>query len=295
MRIASKTMWESTRYQLGNITNDLTEASNIVATGKRINALKDDPVAITQVLNLKSNLSELDQIKKNLATAQTWLDAGETALQSVQDIVSDSKTLAIAMRSDTMGAEDRLIAAEQIRGYIQELESLANTQVQGQYIFSGTKTDTKPFALDDQQNPTTVTYSGNGISFEVKTGNNVTVEVSHDGDSLFSTLFSSMIDFLDDLETNDGDGIDAGIRNLDTDFETINTAIADIGAKGVRVETRGKIIDDLALSYRESQSELEDADIFEAVSHLQSTELAYQAALASTSKLMTTSLIDFLK
>jgi len=295
MRVSSKAMWDTTRYQLGNITNELTEASIIIATGKRINSLKDDPVGVTRVLNLKSNLSDLDQIKKNLATAQTWLDAGETALNSVQDIVTESKTLAIAMRSDTVNADDRQVSAEQIRGYILELESLANTQVQGQYIFSGTKTDTKSFELDDQQNPTTATYSGNSTAFEIKTGKNSTIEVSQNGDSLFSTLFSSMIDLLNDLETDDAAGIETGIANLNTDFETINTAIADIGAKGVRVETKEKIIQDLNLSYTESRSELEDADIIEAISHLKSTELAYQAALASTSKLMTMSLVDFLR
>lgn len=295
MRVSSKAMWEATRYQLGNITNELTEASIVIATGKRINSLKDDPVGVTRVLNLKSNLSDLDQIKKNLATAQTWLDAGETALRSVQDIVIESKTLAIAMRSDTVNADDRQVSAEHIRGYILELESLANTQVQGQYIFSGTKTDTKSFELDDQQNPTTATYSGNSTAFEIKTGKNSTIKVSQDGDSLFSTLFSSMIDLLNDLETDDAAGIETGIANLNTDFETINTAIADIGAKGVRVETKDKIIQDLNLSYTEARSELEDADIIEAISHLKSTQLAYQAALAATSKLMTMSLVDFMR
>jgi flagellar hook-associated protein 3 FlgL len=294
MRVAHKTMWDTTRYQLGNITNELTESSNIVATGKRINSLKDDPVAFTRVLNLKSNLSDLGQINKNLTTAQTWLDAGETALGSVQDMVTESKILAIAMRNDTVSAEDRRISAEQIRGYILEIESLANTRVQGQYIFSGTKTDTASFQLDDQQNPTTATYSGNSTTFEVKTGNSTTIEVSQNGDSLFSDLFSSMIELLNALENDDGAGIETGIADLDTDFETINTAIADIGAKGVRVETKEKIIQDLNLSYTESRSKLEDADIIEAVSHLKSTELAYQAALAATSKLMTMSLVDFL-
>ncbi len=295
MRVASKTMWDTTRYQLGSITNDLTQASTITATGKRINSLRDDPVGVTQVLNLNSNLSELDQIEKNLATAQTWLDAGETALRSVQDIVTESKTLAVAMRNDTVDATDRQIAAEEIRGYLLEIVSLANTQVQGQYIFSGTKTDTKPIALDDEQAPTAATYSGNDKTYKIKTGENATVEVSQNGDSLFSTLISSMIDLLDDLETNDAAGIENGIGNLSTDFETINTAIADIGAKGVRVETKGKIIQELSASLTETRSKLEDADIIEAVSQLKSTELAYQAALASTSKLMTTSLIDFLR
>ena len=81
---------------------------------------------------------------------------------------------------------------------------------------------------------------------------------------------------------------------MDTDFETINNAIADIGAKGVRIETKEKIIVELKLSYSENKAEIEETDIVEAITKLQATELAYQAALMSSSKLMKLSLADFL-
>ena len=84
------------------------------------------------------------------------------------------------------------------------------------------------------------------------------------------------------------------IDNLGTDFETINNAVADIGAKGVRVETKEKIIVDLKLSYSENKAEIEEVDIIEAITKLQATEVAYQAALTSSSKLMQMSLADFL-
>ena len=73
-----------------------------------------------------------------------------------------------------------------------------------------------------------------------------------------------------------------------------HNAVADIGSKGVRIETKEKIIADLSLSYTENKSKTEDADIIEAITKLQSTELAYQAALTSSSKLMKLSLADFL-
>lgn len=294
MRVSQKSQYETTRYQLARITEELTQANLTVSTGKRINRLKDDPVGISQVLSLKSNLSNLDQLKRNTATGTTWLDAGETALRNVSDIVSESKTIAIAMSSSSANLEMRQASAEEIHGYILQIESLANTSVQGQYIFGGTKTDTQPFALDDRQNPTTSTYSGNSTAFSIKSGKDTTIEVGHDGDPLFSNLLASMISLYDALTSNDPPEIGNGIDNLDSDFNTINNAIADIGSKGVRIETKENIIADLNLSYTENMSEIEEADMIEAVTKLQSTELAYQAALTSSAKLMQLSLADFL-
>ena len=287
-------MYETTRFQLGRITEDLTEANLTVTTGKRINHLKDDPIGVAQVLSLNSNLSNLDQLKRNTATGKTWLNAGEAALSSLQDIITESKTIAIAMKSATADASMRTTSAEQIRGYILQIETLSNTQVQGQYIFSGTKTDTQAFTLDSQSNPTTATYAGNSTAFAIKSGKDSTIEVGHDGDAVFSNLFSSMISLYNALTGNDTTEIGNGIDNLDTDFDTINNAVAAIGSKGVRIETKEKIIVDLKLSYSENKAEIEEADIVEAITRLQATELAYQAALTSSSKLMKLSLADFL-
>lgn len=294
MRVAQKSQYETIQFQLGRITEDLTAANLVATTGKRINHLKDDPIGVAQVLSLNSNLSNLDQLKRNTATGKTWLNAGESALRSVQDIITESKVITIAMKSATADASMRTASAEQIRGYILQLEALSSTRVQGQYIFSGTKTDTQAFTLDSQSNPSTATYAGNSTAFEIKSGKDSTIDVGHDGDALFSNLFSSMISLYTALTSNDTVGIGNAMSNLDTDFETTSNAIADIGAKGVRIETKEKIIVDLKLSYSDNKAEIEEADIVEAIIRLQATELAYQAALTSSSKLMKLSLADFL-
>ena len=294
MRVTQKAIYETTRFRLGQITTDLTEANLVVTTGKRINYLKDDPVGMSQVLSLKSNLSNLDQITRNTAMGRTWLNAGETALSSASDIISKSKAVAVAMNNGTVDSAGRSAAAEEIRGYLMQIESIANTRVNDQYLFGGTKTDTIPFALDNRQNPTTATYSGNSTAFTVKTGKDTTVEVGHDGSTLFPNLFSSMIDLLNGLEANDVTRIGISIDNLGTNFDTINNAVAEIGSKVVRIDTKEKIIADLDLSYRENLAEVEEADIVEAISKLKATELAYQAALTSSSKLMNISLVDYM-
>ncbi len=294
MRVAQKTIYESNRYQLGQLTNEFTELSNTIATGKRINSLKDDPVGITQVLNLNTNLSDLDQIKKNLATGRTWLTAGETSLTQVQDLITDTKQICVQMKSANVDSDDRDNAADIVHGILHNILSVSNTMVNGQYVFSGTKTDTMPFTLDDLDNPTAATYSGNSIEFSIKTGRNLTIAVGNDGDAIFSDLFDTLIDLKGYLESSDVGGIGSSMDRLDSNFRTMTNKISEIGAKDIRIDIRNNVIDDLDLRYTANRTEIEDIDIVEAITDLKAKEVAYQAALSASAKLMQTSLVDFL-
>ena len=62
-----------------------------------------------------------------------------------------------------------------------------------------------------------------------------------------------------------------------------------------RMEIKDKIFQDLNFSNTERLSKIEDADIAEAVMNVKAAELTYQAALASSSKVMTLSLVDYLQ
>jgi len=55
-----------------------------------------------------------------------------------------------------------------------------------------------------------------------------------------------------------------------------------------------RIIEDLQSTYTERKSLMEDADIAEAIMNLSSKELAYNAALASSAKVMKLSLLDYM-
>ena len=209
MRVANKTIYDAIKFNLANITEEMQRANEVVATGKRINSLSDDPVCLTQCLNIRSSLANLEQLEKNIAMGRTWLDGGETALRSIEDLISDAKVLCLQMANGSMNAADRTDAAEVVDGYLRQLLSLANTEVNGQYIFAGTKTDTRPFVFDDEVNPRKVTYSGNDSPFTIKIGKNETLAVGRDGEDVFWDTYitidetNNKIDFREDagLET----------------------------------------------------------------------------------------------
>jgi flagellar hook-associated protein 3 len=184
MRVPTVTTFGGTTYQLGKITTQLSAANTAAVTGKRINTLSDDPVGLSQVMSIRSSLSNIDQLARNIATGRTWLNAGEAALGTAKDLITEAKTLSIQMVNGGVSDADRADAAEQIEGLLLQMEELANTAVNGSYIFAGTRTNLKPFALDQAQDPP-LAYSGNHTEFAVKTGSDAAVAVGHDGAAVF--------------------------------------------------------------------------------------------------------------
>ena len=288
MRVANKTIYDAIKYNLSNCTREMNKANLIVSTGKRINNISDDPVGLTQTLNLRSAISNIEQMQRNISLGNSWLASSESALTHVKDIISDTKALCVQMATATTGPGERLSGAGTVQNMIDEIISLANTHVDGNYIFSGSKTDTTPFSSNG-------TYNGNNNAFTVKIGRDATVEVGSDGDAVFGNIFSTMADLKTALETNDVGGIQDAIGTLDGHFDNISTKISDVGSKMKRMDVKEKILQDLNLANTDRLSKIEDADLAEAIMDLQATELAYQAALSSSSKLMTLSLVDYME
>jgi flagellar hook-associated protein 3 FlgL len=289
MRVANKAIYDAVKYNLGSISEELNKANEIVTTGKRINNLSDDPVGLTQSLNIRSTLSSIEQIGRNISYGNSWLTVSESALTSVQNIISDTKVLCLQMANATIGSDQRSSAAGTVQHMLDEIVSLGNTDVTGNYIFAGSKTDTIPFDQDG-------TYYGDNNAFAIKISKNSTIEVGSDGEEVFGNIFNTLSDLKIALETNDLSGIQDAMGYLDGHFEDISAKISDIGSKMNRMEIKDKIYQDLNFSNTERLSKIEDADIAEAIMNLSAAELTYQAALASSSKVMTLlTLVDYLK
>jgi flagellar hook-associated protein 3 FlgL len=288
MRVANRSIFESIKYNLGNISEELNKANEIATTGKRINTLSDDPVGLTQSLNIRSTLASIEQMGRNISYGNSWLMASESALTRVEDILTYTKALSVQMASATTGADQRKAAAEAVQNNLEEIVSLANTDVAGNYIFSGSKTDTSPFEQDG-------TYNGDNTAFAIKISKNTTIDIGSDGQAVFGTVFSTLADLQDALQDNDVSGIQDAMDKLDTHFNDITGKISDIGAKMNRMEIKDKIFQDLNFSNMERLSKIEDADVAEAVMNVSAAGLTYQAALASSAKVMTLTLVDYLK
>jgi flagellar hook-associated protein 3 FlgL len=308
MRVSTKAIYDSVGMNLGKATEAMFKANEVVSSGKTINRASDDPIGLVNVLNVRSALDNVEQLERNISTGRSWLQMGESAMTQINDILTEMKALGVQMASGTKDASARATAAGEVNGLFGQVVALANTQVSGKYVFGGTKTDTAPFRLDDEANPTMVSYDGNEDPFSVRIGKDILVEVGLDGEGVFgddtidwtdptagaSNFFKTLIDFRDALNNNDVQGIEQAMARLDSHLQVAQQTISDMGTKAIRMDVKETIIADLKLTYTDRISTLEDADIAEAVTSLQAKQLAYQAALASSSKVMQMSLVDYL-
>jgi flagellar hook-associated protein 3 FlgL len=297
MRVSQKIIFDTVKLNLGNLTEDLNRANMVVATQKRILKLSDDPVGLTQALNIKSTLSNIEQMGRNINMGKSWLTASESALTGVQDLISDMRALCVQMASATTGADERSSAAETVQNTLEELVALANTEVNGRYIFAGSETDATAFTLNSDNS---VTYNGDNNAFSIKIGKDATVEVGRDGEAVFGTfglpddIFDTFSDLKTALESNDVGGIQTAMTNLETHFNHVTSEISDVGSKMIRMEIRSSVLQDLDLSGTERLSTIEDAEFTEAIIDLQAKELAYQAALSASARVLQLSIFNYM-
>lgn len=295
MRVANIMVHNMVQSNLANSTRALNDAAETAITGKRILNLSDDPIGLSQSLEIRSALDGFEQVERAISLGNTWLTASENALTQSQNLVTDTKTLAIQMANAPISSAEREAAAGIVQNTLEEIVSLANTKVDDRYIFSGSKTNAPAFTLvtdPDVEPINTITYNGDENPFSIKIGDS-TVAIGNNGGEIFSDVFQTLDAFKTALENDDLDGIQTAMDNLEDDFNRLNGAITTVGTKMNRMDIKSTIYQDLTLSETERLSGIEDADITEAITNLQQKQLAYQAALSASAKVMELSLLDY--
>jgi flagellar hook-associated protein 3 FlgL len=201
------------------------------------------------------------------------------------------------MSSANVNPTERANAMSVVDGQLRQILSLANTQAGGRYIYSGTNTETIPFAFNGTE--TQVLYSGNDAAFSIMTSKDTNIEIGRDGEDIFgdnwddNNIFKTLIDIKTHLQDDNVPEIQAAMNKLDAHLTTIRGAVSNGAGKMIRLNVREEIIQDLQLTYTNRTAELEEADITEAIMNLNAKELAYNAALNSASKVMKLSLVDY--
>lgn len=183
MRFPSISTYMNSTYRLGLLTGDLANANEKSATQKDLNEISDNPLGLSQVLTIKNSLGNIDQISENVNMGKSWLRTIEEALGSTNDILLDIKTDVARLANDSTTADERSDAINRIDAAINQIVALGNTQVNGNYVFSGTDTNTRALTYNKDLN--TVTYNGNSTAFEIRTDRTLGVEVGRTGDTTF--------------------------------------------------------------------------------------------------------------
>jgi len=304
MRVTSNMMTDSLARYLTAQNEALYERQTIIASQKRINRPSDDPIGMGKVLDYRQTLSSIEQYGTNIQSGQERLKITEITLDLVDELLQGVRAIALTESAGT--TESRQLTAEEVKNMFDQVLDLANSKLNGNYMFSGYQTQTAPFSRDDTLPTTfeqfTVNYDGGVGDARFIVGHNTEITIDTDGRPLFQNpavdgimIFDAMRDLIVALETDDTAAISAQADLIDHGRKQIN----NLRAANSPILYQLEISENHWQNYKPKIQELlareEEVDITQAVVELQSIELAYQTTLATTARITQQGLIDFLK
>ena len=296
MRVADQQMYNTLLGNLQRSRLQMLTSQEQISSLKRVSTPEDDPSSYGQIVLDKSALSQTTQWVRNINFGTARVNAADQALGQVQNLITRVRELTIQASSDTTSTEGRQSIAKEVRQLQRQLVQLGNTEVAGQAIFGGTKTDVQPFTITSGD---TVAYQGNSETQSIAVGENQTVQILVPGSSIFTgsttNMFDSLRDLLTALESDNRAGIQAGLGNLDLATAQISDAQGTVGALANRLQVTHDALDTATLTITKSISDNQDADLATAITQLRLQEVAVQAASETFTKIFDSSLINYLR
>lgn len=296
MRVSDQQLFGSTAGSLERIKEQIVRVHEQIASQQRISKPSDDPNIFGQAILEQSALADNEQWIRNIQFGTARVSVADQTLGQAQNLISRVRELAVQARSDTTSTQGRVTIAQEVRQLHRQLIQLANTEVSGQPVFAGTKTNAPPFVLGIGD---AVSYQGNSESQSIAVGPTQTTQIVLPGDQVFTgattNIFDNLSNLLVALETNNRSGIEVGIGNLDLAIGQLSLAQGQIGAIQNRLETAQGTASVVSEAIQKVLSDQTSIDLATALTELKLHETAYQATIQTFSRVFDLSLLKFLR
>jgi flagellar hook-associated protein 3 FlgL len=293
MRVTQNMLVDRSVGSLQTGLGRLAKVQEQLSTGRVLNRPSDSPTDTTSAMRMRSSISGENQYVRNAEDGLGWLGLIDQTLTSVTDQVRRARELALqGASSGTTSQSARDALATEIDGIRASLVAEGNTAYLGRPVFGG-------ITSGDQAFDASGAFVGTPGAVNRTVAEGVRVRVDVLGTDVFGPNGASLFDDLGALSTalraGDTPAIRTGISALGGRLDTIGSAQATVGSSYARLDRAAQKGRDAVLGLTSSLSEIENADLPRTMVELQMQEVAYQASLASTARVMQPSLVDFLR
>lgn len=231
MRITNKMMTNNALYNINNNKKTLSSLEQQYSTGKKIQRPSEDPIIAVRALKLRTNLTEITQfVDKNIPDAMSWMNVTESALDNVNNILSQMNTYCVQGSNDTLTEQDRKSIVANLKELKNQIYQEGNAQYAGRYVFTGYKTDTSlVFQNDSSDTRYKITENLNGSDIDIIKKSINSYELSdYDSTNPTATDFSAKPNVVTAYR------LQLAYNSLDTEEEggTINIEVPTLDANG---------------------------------------------------------------
>ena len=280
-------------------------------TGKVISKVSDDPYEAIKILNLQNEISDVEKYNSNADEVLGWLDVTDESLDRIGSLTTDIRTLLVSIQG-TYGPDEIKATQTEINEKVKQIGEALNTTYAGKFIFGGSITDEQPIKIIEKDGVAQLVINNADNN---RLNDSLVVEIS-DGISLEHNLTLNQITATAGKETGKTNGLEIlnGIvsslnqnnpvneeelkklrGDLDTYLSDILNNRALVGGKSNTVSAIKDSNDENILEMKGSYSMMQDVDFAEYFMELQEAQMMYTASLQVGSKLLQSTLLDYMR
>jgi flagellar hook-associated protein 3 FlgL len=151
-------------YHIGNLNAQSERISYQMASGKAIDKGSDDAVLHANLINLEDKLRVQEGLSLQITKSQALNNTADSSIGEVKSSLESIKLDIMKALNDGMDRSDKLALATNINGIRENIIDRVNTEIDGEYIFSGSVT-TNPTLEKDPDFDTNgkIEYGGDGF------------------------------------------------------------------------------------------------------------------------------------
>ncbi|MGJ5817938.1 flagellin [Paludibaculum fermentans] len=270
-----------------------------ISSTKRLVTASDDPVQLGTMLELKAQLAKSVQGRANLGRFQSEVDTAETSLQQAITYLDKAVTLG-SQGASSAAPVDRAALALQVKGLLSQMVGVANTRVEGRYIFSGGMDQKAAYSVN-LSSPNGVDATSQFIPGRVvqdPAGNALPTGLT--ADTVFNAsgsdgVFKALNDLRLALESDSATDTQAATVALSSASTYLNQQLAHYGNLQTQIASATAAANKSELAWKTALSGIEDTDMASAAVEVTQNKTAREAAYAAESSRPRTSLFDYLK
>ena len=290
---------------VNELQDNIAQVNQQITSGVRVNQASDDPAAIASILGDQQQIDSITQVQANLETAKTITTAQDQALQTAAQLLDQVTTIAAEGASSTASAATRQSLGLQVQSLEQQMVDVANTSVNGQYVFGGDQSGTQPYTFNwaspegvianSTQTNTSQLLDANGSAITAGMTASQIFDAQSAGSPAPGNVFNALYSLSQALQTNNVAGIQAAASTLVPAAVTqIQQATTTLGDTETWIQNASSAASQQLLDIQSALSSVRDTDITQAAVQLTADQTAMSAALSAHSSMNVKSLFSYM-
>jgi flagellar hook-associated protein 3 FlgL len=291
---------------LQTLTQETETTQEQISSGKTINQPSDNPDELGDVLQLESELGNVNQVSQNLGQVTNGVNTAESALESATTLLDQVNTLGEQGANVNSSAATNAGLSQQVEQALSQLVSISQTQYDGQYVFSGDDTTQPSYQLDlsspngvDQlitAPSTRLIQDATGVTFAVsQTAQQIFDDRNPDNSLAPDNIFAAVNNLRIALANNDQTGITSALGSLQLAQSHLSQSLQFYGGVQDQLSNATDVAQKFQLQYQTSLTNETGTNMANAALALTQEQTAMQAALQTQASMPKTTLFDLLQ